>query len=112
MLLTVAYIATMAQRLPSLVEAMYHNKHQCRSDDKVFRMNTTGSYRVARVTLDKHWLSFKIHELRNLLYTFYMIRNQLRLYIEALSDVQSYVKVTMASDNYVEPSPTAHKSII
>jgi len=34
---------------------------------KVFRMKSTGSYRVARLTLDKHWISFKLLELKNLL---------------------------------------------
>jgi len=75
-------------------------------------MNTTGSYRVARVTFDKHWLSFKLHELRNLLYMVYMITNKLLMYTEALSDVQAYVHAAMASENYVEPAPTASISVI
>ena len=29
------------------------------------------------------------------------------MYIEALNDAQSYVNAAMASDNYVEPAPTA-----
>ena len=71
MLLTSDYVAAMAERLPGLVEAMCQNEqHQYRPGDKDFTMNTTGSYRVARVTLDKRYLSFKLHELRNLLYTF------------------------------------------
>ena len=78
----------------------------------VFLINTTGSYRVARLTLNKHVLSFKQHELRNLLYIFYMVRKQLLMYTEALSDVQSYVNAAMASDSYVEPTPTASKSTI
>jgi hypothetical protein len=69
--LTAEYVATMAERLPSLVESMCQNEqYQCKTEDKVFRTNTTGSYRVARVTLDKHCLSFKLHEPRNLLYIF------------------------------------------
>jgi len=103
----------MAERMPSFVEAMFQNEqYQCKSDDTVLRMNTTGPYRVARLTLDKHWLSFKLHELRNLLYMFYMITNQLLMYTEALSDVQAYVNAAMASENYVEPVPTASRSII
>ena len=44
MLHTSDYVPTMAERLPSLVEAMCQNEqYQCRSEDKVFRMNTTGS---------------------------------------------------------------------
>jgi len=64
------------------------------------------------VILNKHYLSFKQHELRNLLYIFYMIRNQLLMYTEELSDVQSYVNAAMASDNYVEPAPTVSPYII
>ena len=41
-----------------------------------------------------------------------MIRNQLLIYTEALSDVQSYVNVEMALDNYVETSSTASPYII
>ena len=67
-----------------------NEQHLYKSDDKVFRMNTTGSYRVARVIPDKHYLSFKLHELRNLLYIFYMVRNQLHMYTEALGVVKSY----------------------
>jgi hypothetical protein len=78
LVLTAEYVATLAERLPRLVEAMCQNEHyQCRSEEKVFRLNTTGSYRVARLTLDKNWISFKLHELRNLQYIFYMITNQL-----------------------------------
>ena len=34
------------------------------------------------------------------------------MYIQAFSDVQVYVNAAMASDNYVEPAPTASRSII
>jgi hypothetical protein len=68
-LLTSDYVALMAERLPALVESMRQNeKHRFLSEDEVFRMNSTGYYRIARVTLDKHYLSFKLHELRNLMY--------------------------------------------
>jgi len=88
-----------------------NEQYQCTSN-KDFRMNTTGSYKVARLTLDKHSLSLKLQELRNLLYKIYTVRNQLLMYTEALSDVLSYVNATMASDNYVEPTPNAHGSVV
>jgi len=34
------------------------------------------------------------------------------MYIEALVDIQAYVNVAMASGNYVDPAPTASKSVI
>ena len=42
----------------------------------------------------------------------YMITNKLLMYTEALSDVQAYVHAAMASENYVEPAPTASISVI
>ena len=113
MLLTSDHVAIMAERLPALVEAMCQNEqHRFISDDGAFRINTTGSYRVARVTLDKQYLSFKLHELRNLLFIFYMIRNQLLMYAEASGDVLSYVNAAMTSDNYIEHAPTASPHVI
>ena len=107
------YVALMFEYLPTLVEAMCQNEeHRCLSDDVAFRINTTGSYRFARVTLDKQNLSIKLHELRNILYIFYMFRNQLLMYTQALSGVQSYLNALMISDNYVEPAPTASSYII
>jgi len=41
-----------------------------------------------------------------------MVRNQLLMYTEALSDVQPYVNAAMASENYVEPAPNASPYII
>ena len=40
-----------------------------------------------------------------------MVMNQMIMYTEALSDVQAYVNAAMASDNCVEPSPIACRSI-
>jgi len=52
----------MADRLPRLLEAVSQNEqYQCKSEDKVFRMNTTGTFRVAEVILDKHSLSIELH---------------------------------------------------
>ena len=34
------------------------------------------------------------------------------MYTEALGNVQAYVNAAVASGNYVEPAPTASKSII
>jgi len=108
LILTVEYINIVAERLPGLVEAMCRNEHfQWMSGDKVFRMNSIGSYRIASLTLDKNWISLKLPELRHLLNIYFMITNQLIMYTETLGYVQAYVNAAMASDNYVEPAPTA-----
>ena len=95
------------------VETMCRNENlHWSSEDKFFKINSKGSYRIARLTLDKHWIFFKLHELKNPQYIFYMITNQLLMYTEALDDVQAYVNAAMASGKYVEPAPTASRSII
>jgi len=94
------YVTILAERLPGFEEAMCQNEQfQWRSEDKVFRVNSTGYYRVARFTLDKHWISFKLHELRNLLYMFYMNTNQFLVYTEALGDVEDCVNAALAPDS-------------
>ena len=40
---------------------------------------------------------------------FYMVKNQLFIYTEALSFVQAYENAAMASENYVETATTACK---
>ena len=60
------YVTVLAERLPGLMGALSHNEHfQWRSEDKCFRLNGIGSYKFACFALDKHWISFKLHELRN-----------------------------------------------
>ena len=83
-----------------------------RSEDKVFKMHSTGFDRIARFIHDKHWISLKLHEPRNLQYIFHMITNHLFMYTEALGNVHAYVNAAMASCNYVQPTPTSSKSII
>ena len=109
----VRYVNIVVERLPGYVETMCLNEHFVwRYEDKVFRMNSTGSYMIARFTLDKHWISLKLPELRSLQYIFYMTTNQLLRYTEELGDFQAYVNAAMASGNYFEPATTASKSFI
>lgn len=39
------------------------------------------------------------------MYIFYMVRNQMIMYTETLSDVHADVNFVIVSDNYVEPAP-------
>jgi len=94
------YVYIVVERLPGLVEAMcWHERFVWRSEDKVFKMNSTGWYRISRFTHDKHWISLKLHEMRTLQCIFYMITNQLFMYTEALGDVHAYVNTTMTPCN-------------
>jgi len=77
--------------------------------DGDFRMNTTGSYRVARVYLGKQYMTFTYEELRNLAYIMYMIQNQMTFYIAAMTDVIAYIDTAHGSATYVEPHSNADK---
>jgi hypothetical protein len=48
--------------------------------DGVFRLPTTGTYRVARVYHDKQYVSLKLQELQHLLNMFYVSQGQLETY--------------------------------
>ena len=69
-------------------------------------MNTTGSYRIARVYLGKQYLPFTYEELRNVAYIMYMIQNQLTFYTAAMPDVIAYIDTAHDSVAFVEPPPT------
>jgi len=56
-------VTKMAQCLPTICEAMCDNK-QYGCKEGVFRMNTTGSYRTARIYLDKQYISLKLVDLQ------------------------------------------------
>jgi hypothetical protein len=110
LILNEQHVRTMAEHLPHLCEAKCNDGHcSCKGGD--FRMNTTGSYRVARMYLGKQFIECKLHELRYLSYIFFMVRNQLTFYLAALDDVLAYVNSAQSSTTYVEPPATAHKSI-
>ena len=55
----------MADNIAALCNALATNE-QFSTKDGDFKMNTTGSYRIARFYLDKQFLSFTSEELRNL----------------------------------------------
>jgi hypothetical protein len=75
-------------------------------------MNTAGGYRVARVSVGKQYIFFKLRELKYLSYIFFMVCNQLTRYTEGLHDVMTYITSALYSTSYVEPSPTANKVIL
>jgi len=100
----------MADNIAALCNALATNE-QFSTKDGDFKMNTTGSYRVARIYIDKQFLSFTYEELRNLAYIMYMIQNQLTYYTAAMNDVIAYIDTAHDSVTFVEPPSTAHKAI-
>ena len=81
-------MATMADCLPRICNSMCGNEQYGRSDVP-FRLNTTGSYRIARLYMDKHFVALKFQELRYLQNMFHIVQNQLNFYITALPDLMT-----------------------
>jgi len=100
----------MAECLPTICVSMCGNE-QCRCKGGNFRMNTTGSYRTARIYLVRQYISLKLGDLLCLSRMFYVVQNQLNAYTVSLPDVLAYVNVALTSINYVEPTPNASTHI-
>ena len=78
-----------------------------------FRLNTTGSCRIARFYLDRLYIGLRLGDLQYLSRMFHVVQNQMNVYNLSLSlflslpDVLAYVTVALTSVNYVEPAPNA-----
>ena len=78
-----------------------------------FRLNTTGSYRITLLYLDKQYIGLRLGDLQYLSRMFHVVQNQMNVYNLSLSlflslpDVLAYVTVALTSVNYVEPAPNA-----
>ena len=109
------HVKTMAEHLPVQCGALCRDEY-----DKVlngdFKMSLSSTYKSAAISLDtkenKKSIYFKLHELRYTSYIFFMVKNQLIKYIEAMSDVINYVLSSISSNTYVEPSSDANKNIL
>ena len=69
-------LQTLAENIADLCNALSTNEHFSKKDGD-FKMNATGSYRIARVYLGKQYMSYTYEKLRNLAYIMYMIQNQM-----------------------------------
>jgi len=110
LLLNAQQLQTMADNIVALCNALATNEHFSTKNGD-FKMNITGSYRIARLYLDKQFLSYTYQELRNLAYIMYMIQNQLTFYTAAMNDVIAYIDTAHDSVTFVDPQSTANKSI-
>jgi hypothetical protein len=110
-LLLNAQLQTMANNIAALCNALSTNDHFSTIDGN-FKMNTTGSYRIARVYLEKQFLSFTYEELCNLAYIIYVIQNQMTFYTAAMTDVITYIDTAHDSLLWSLPPPQTILSII
>ena len=80
--------------------------------DGEFRLQTTGTYHVARVYLSKKYISLHLTELHYMMYMFHVVHNQQIVYLRALFDVITYARAAQNSTVYVEPATSDNKSIL
>ena len=100
-----------AECLPRIFESMFGNEqYGCKEGN--FRLNTTGSYKIASLYLDKHYISRTLVGLNYLSKIFHVVQREMNVYTLSLSDVLAYVTVALTSDNYVERAPNASKYIM
>jgi len=90
----------MAECLPRICESMCGNE-QYGCKEGAFRLNKTGSYRIAIFYLDKQYISRRLVDLQYLSRMFHVVQNQLNIYTLSFPDVLAYVTVALTSINYV-----------
>ena len=95
---------------------LFANIHYTSGVHDGFKINTTGTYKIARMYLGmckhgKH-IAFKMQVQRYLDNVMYIIVNQLKTYNIAQSDVMTYAMSAMASNDYIQPLSPYSKSII
>lgn len=105
-------VAKLAECLPRICESMCANE-QCGCSEGSFRLTTTATGGVARMYVDKQFISFRLADLQYMARIFHVVRNQLNVYTLSLPDVLAYATVALTSPTYIEPSlPTASKHIV
>lgn len=98
------HVSTLAENMQRICEAMCGSKHYICKDD-TFHLNTTGSYRVARMYLDKQYIRFKLTEFQYLKNMLHVVRKKQSLYVLALPDVMAYTTAALSSTEYVASFP-------
>jgi len=88
----------MAECLPIICESICGNEQYVYKDGD-FRLNSTGNYRVARLYLEKRYISLRLADLQYLQRMFHVVQNQLNVYTLSLRDVLSYVILALTSAN-------------
>jgi len=101
----------MAECMARICESMCGNE-QYRCKEGNFRPNTTGSYRIARLYLDKQYIGLGLGDLQYLSRMFHVVQNQLNMYTLSLPDVLAYVTVALTSSNYIETAPNTNKHVM
>jgi hypothetical protein len=111
-LLIEPYVAAMLVHLPALcVEMCNDRQYKFQSGDDKFALFTTKAYHFARLKLNEKYLTYHLHDLQNMNRILHLAHDQQKIYLNSLPDILNYANSAMTSLDYIEPSPTADKSI-
>jgi len=72
--------------------------------DDAFKITTTGTTKVAKLTIHTQTINLKLHEVRYLMGMFHIMRDQLDLFLHAQTDLMMYVTNALSSVVYVQPT--------
>jgi hypothetical protein len=109
--LTVKHLRTLWNHLPRVCDALCRNEtYTCAND--LFRMQTSATFAVAKMFLGKHFINFKLNELRCLITLLPFLKDQQNKYIPVQNDVMQYTVTALGSTQFVDPHPAASNLII
>jgi len=92
--------------LSTHLERLYNeqcNASQYTVKDGDFKLSTSGVNKVAKLTLNKQTINLKLDEIKYLMTMFYVVRNQLDLFLSVQQDLMIYVTSALSSTTYVTP---------
>jgi hypothetical protein len=106
------HVKTMTEILPRICESMCRGENYDYSDGD-FRLNAQGgSGSIARMTINKKYMSLRLGELQHLSRMFHVVQNQLDAYTNAMPSVLAYVTAALSSTTYIDPTADASKLIL
>jgi hypothetical protein len=105
LVLTDQHVKTLAEILRRICEAMCGDEQYGHKDGD-FKLNTTGSYMVARMYLQNEYISLTLVDLQRLSRKFHVVQNELKAYTLAMPDVLSYATEALFSTTPVSTSRT------
>ena len=109
--LTDQHVRILVEHLPRLCEAICRGDHYTCKDD-LFLLQSAGTYRAARMYLDKQFVRFKFADLRYMMNMLHIVQDHQTKYILAQNDVMAYAVAALGWIEFVEPPPTATNLIL
>jgi hypothetical protein len=100
--LTAQHVNTLAEHLPELYDAVYLGKRYSYKDGE-FKLQCSGTDSVARLYLNKRFVTLKDCDIRYLTGMLHLVQTQQTQYTLAREDVVAYVLLAQAASEFVEP---------